>query len=103
MNDKQKHTTADAKTNRAAFLSHLAQNSAELETYYNPDIHLGSMITLEIPNKSNDGGGKEKQFNGKCLVVAIRTKIKPAGQSPRATMILRVVKASYDQGGNGEA
>ena len=102
-NDKQKHTTADAKTNRAAFLSHLAQNSAELETYYNPDIHLGSMITLEIPNKSNDNGGKEKQFNGKCLVVAIRTKIKPAGQSPRATMILRVVKASYDQGGNGEA
>lgn len=103
-NDKQKHTTADAKTNRAAFLSHLAQNSAELETYFNPDIHLGSMITLEIPNKSNDGGsGGEKQFNGKCLVVAIRTKIKPAGQSPRATMILRVVKASYKEGGNGEA
>lgn len=102
-NDKQKHTTADAKTTRAAFLSHLAQNSAELETYFNPKIKLGSMITLEIPNKSNSEGGGEKQFNGKCLVVAIRTKIKPLGQSPRATMILRVVKASYKEGGNGEA
>lgn len=103
-NDKEKHTTADAKTNRAAFLSHLMQNSAELETYYNPKIKLGCMIELKIPNKSNEGGsGGEKQFNGKCLVVAIRTKIKPLGQTPRATMVLRVIKASYKEGGNGEA
>lgn len=103
-NDKQKHTTADAKANRAAFLSHLVQNSAELETYYNPKIKLGSMIKLDIPNKSEQGSsGGEKQFNGNCLVVAIRTKIKPAGQTPRATMVLRVVKASYKEGGSGEA
>lgn len=103
VNNKDKHTTAKAKTNRAAFLSHLMQNSAELETYYNPKIKLGSIITLDIPNKSDgDGEQGEKQFNGKVLVVAIRTKVKPAGQTPRVTMILRVVKASYKQGGNGD-
>jgi len=103
-NDKEKHTTASAKVKRAAFLAHLSQNSAELETYFNPDIHLGSVIDLNIPKKSNDSDGQgEKQFNGKALVVAIRTKIKPTGQAPHATMILRVVKASYKEGGNGQA
>ncbi len=103
-NDKEKHSTATAKVKRAGFLAHLAQNSAELETYFNPDIHLGSIIDLEIPRKSNSDNSKgEKQFNGKALVVAIRTKIKPTGQVPYATMILRVVKASYKEGGDGEA
>jgi hypothetical protein len=103
-NDKDKHTTATAKVKRAAFLAHLAQNSAELETYFNPEIHLGSVIELDIPKKANNSDGQgEKQFNGKVLVVAIRTKIKPTGQVPYATMILRVVKASYKEGGDGEA
>lgn len=101
-NKKGKHKTAEARTKRAAFLSHLSQNSAELETYYNPNIKLGSMITLDIPLKSgNDQGGGEKQFNGKCLVVAIRTKYRIAKEPPNCTMILRVVKASYKQGGGG--
>jgi hypothetical protein len=103
-NNKEKHYTAEAKVKRGAFLSHLAQNSAELETYFNPKIKLGDMIDLEIPKKANsDTEQGEKQFNGKVLVVAIRTKIKPAGQSPNATMILRVVKASYKEGGDGQA
>ena len=46
---------------------------------------------------------QEKQMNGKALVVSIRHKVKPLGQSPRYTMILRIVKASYKEqgGGNG--
>jgi hypothetical protein len=103
-NNKEKHYTSEAKVQRGAFLSHLAQNSAELETYYNPKIKLGDMIELDIPKKAqSDTEQGEKQFNGKVLVVAIRTKIKPAGQQPNATMILRVVKASYKEGGDGQA
>lgn len=102
-NDKEKHKTADARDNRANFLSYLVQNSAELETYFNPDIKLGSMIKLDIPARTADGSGKEKQFNGEVCVVAIRTKIKPIGQTPRATMILRVIKGgAFDQSGGGQ-
>jgi hypothetical protein len=102
-NDKQKHKTADAKDNRANFLSYLAQNSAELETYFNPDIKLGSMIKLELPSRTDQSSGREKQFNGQVCVVAIRTKVKPFGQTPRATMILRVIKGgAFDQSGGGQ-
>jgi len=100
-NDKQKTGVADARKNRLDFLSYLAQNHAILEVPGNPAIKLGSMIELNIPNKSDNGGPGEKQFNGKALVVSIRHKIKPLGQSPRYTMILGVVKASYKEGGGG--
>jgi hypothetical protein len=104
VNNKEKHKTATAKTNRTNFLSYLSQNAAELEVYYNSDIKLGSIIDLEIPKHADKNVGQgEGQFNGKALVVAIRTKVKPAGQTPRATMILRVVKASYKQGGDQQA
>ena len=102
-NNKDKHKTSEAKTKRAAFLSHLAQNSAELEVYYNPSIKLGSMIDLDIPKKSNsDWQEGEGQFNGKALVVAIRTKYRSAKEPPNCTMILRVVKASFKEGGGGQ-
>jgi hypothetical protein len=102
-NNKNKHKTSNAKTKRAAFLSHLAQNSAELETYYNPNIKVGSMIDLEIPKKSNsDWEEGEAQFNGKALVVAMRIKYRMTTEPPNCTMILRVVKASYKEGGGGQ-
>lgn len=101
----EKHETSSARVKRAAFLSYLAQQAAELEVPYNPDINVGDVITLNIPKKANsDSEQGEKQFNGKVLVVAIRIKIKPPGQSPNCTMILRVTKGgSVKQGGNDEA
>ena len=103
--NEQRITPAEAKVKRAQFLSHLAQNSAELEIPGNPNIKLGSMINLNLPNRTDAGIGAsgESQFNGPVLVTAIRHRIKPAGQTPRYTMVLKVVKASYDQGGGGAA
>jgi hypothetical protein len=98
-NNKQDTYVADAKKNRAAFLAYLAQNSAELEIMGNTKIKLGAMIELDIPKKSNSDNEKgEPQINGKALVVAIKHKIKPFGQEPRYTMVLRVVKGSYKEG-----
>ena len=92
----------DAKTKRQAYFSHLAQNAAELEIAGNSSIKLGSVIELNIPGKTDSGNSLgEKQMNGKALVVAIRHKIKPFGETPRYTMVLRVVKASYKEGGGG--
>ncbi len=101
-NNKQDTYIAAAKKNRSSFLAFLAQNSAELEVPGNTKIKLGSMIELNIPKKANSDNEKgEPQLNGKALVVAIRHKIKPFGQEPRYTMVLRVVKGSYKEGGGG--
>lgn len=101
-NNKEDTYVADAQKKRMAFLSYLAENSAELEIPGNPSIKLGSMIELNIPKKANqDNEQGETQINGKALVVSIRHKIKPVGQSPRYTMVLRVVKGSYKEGGGG--
>lgn len=102
-NKNEKTEVSDARKKRTVFYSHLAQNAAELEIPGNPNIKLGSMIELNIPGKADPSIGSmgEKQMNGKALVVAIRHSVKPLGQSPRYTMILRVVKASYKEGGGG--
>jgi len=100
-NKNQKTEISDARKKRTAFYSHIAQNAAELEIPGNPNIKLGSMIELNIPGKSDPSADSmgEKQMNGKALVVSIRHKVLPICQSPRYTMILRVVKASYKEGG----
>jgi len=106
VNEVQKNTVGDANKKRAAFLSHLMQNSAELEIPGNPAIKLGDIVNLQIPNKSQSETEKavgETQFNGNALVVGIRHKIKPMGLTPRYTMILRVVKASYKDPESGNA
>lgn len=101
-NKNTKTYVADAKTKRQAYFSHLTQNAAELEVAGNSSIKLGSVIELNIPGKTDSGNSLgEKQMNGKALVVAIRHKIKPFGETPRYTMVLRVVKASYKEGGGG--
>jgi hypothetical protein len=92
---------ADAKKNRLDFVSQLSQNHATLEIYGNPDIKLGSIVNLDIPNKSGGTTSGEKQFNGKALVVSIKHKILPLGASPRYTMVLGVVKGSHKEGGGG--
>ena len=99
-------TAAEAKVNRAQFLRDLAQNSAELECPYNPNITVGCMINLNLPNRTDAAlgqGGTEKQFNGPVLVVASKIRIKPMGKSSeggksaiRATQTLTVAKASFD-------
>ena len=58
---------------------------------------LENKFTGFTANTDNEKG--EPQINGKALVVAIRHKIKPFGQQPRYTMVLRVVKGSYKEGG----
>jgi hypothetical protein len=101
-NNKSPTKLSEAKQNRLDFLSQLSQNHGTLEIPGNPQIKLGSMISLDIPNKTdNNTSSGEKQFNGNALVVSIRHKIKPVGQNPRYTMILGVVKGSYKEGGGG--
>jgi hypothetical protein len=101
-NEKQQVDTGDSRAKKLNYLSHLVQNYADLEVPGNPKIKIGSIIELDLPKKADAGNSSgETQFNGKALVVSIRHKIKPVGQTPRYTMILRVVKGSYKSGGGG--
>jgi hypothetical protein len=103
-NSGKQHNTAAAKVKRAEFLAGLAQTGAKLEVYYNPKIKLGSMIKLEIPKAHNSEGGLESQFNGKVLVVGIRTKYKVSRDPPNCTMELTVAKGnSFKEGGGQDA
>lgn len=99
-------TTAEATKKRAEFLSHLAQNCAECEIIGNPDITLGSMVNLKLPKRVDGASGfgaGESQFADKCLVVGIRHRIREQGQSPRYTMVLKLVKASFSKSSGGTA
>lgn len=100
MNNSTKETSAEASRKRLQYLSHLMQGEATIEIAGNPKITLGSVIELDIPKKTDDNAsGGEGQMNRKALVVAIRHKIKPAGQNPRYTMVLELVKGGMEQGG----
>ena len=98
-NQKQPTDLASAKSNRMSFFSHFIQNYADFEVSGNPNIKVGSVVNLIVPNKSitNQGSDEEKQFNGPALVVSVTHKIRALGQQPRYTCIVRVVKGGFDQ------
>lgn len=99
-NNKTSTDIAEARQNRAAYLSYLAQNNAEMTIPGNPNIKLGSVINITIPNKSTDNAGEERQFTGPVLVTNIRHIIHPLTTQPRYQMRLKVTKAGgYAQGG----
>ena len=97
-NDKSKTGIAQARTNRANFLKDLSQNSAKFEINGNPNISVGKIVNLNIPNKSSASNGDETQINGPVLITRIRHRIKPFGTSPRYTMVIEGIKAAFDQG-----
>lgn len=100
-NNGQPHTNSEAKRRRAQYLAHLTQGNAKIEIPGNPKITLGSVIELDIQKKTdNNEFGGEGQFNKKAIVVSIRHKIKPAGATPRYTMVLELAKAGMERGGN---
>jgi hypothetical protein len=102
-NNKDKRRVGEAKKNRAEFISHLSQNSAEIEIIGNPSIKLGSMIEIEIPKRTQDttAASGDSQFNGKALVVGITHKLRPVGGlQPRYTMSIKLIKASFKEGGD---
>jgi hypothetical protein len=106
LNQPEPIRSAEAKANRAEFLATLGQNYAECEVIGNPDITMGSMVNFMIPERADGvtGFGKgESQFSGKCMVVGIRHVIRPMGQSPRYTQVLKLVKASFKESSGGAA
>jgi hypothetical protein len=95
-NDKQSTTVAKARADRQQFLARLAENSATFEIPGSSDVKLGCIMEIDIPKRTATGGGKERQFNGKVCVVEIRHKIRPPGQVPRYTQVIKAIKAGFE-------
>lgn len=84
---------AKARLNREAYYAHFVQNYAELTINGTPNIKLGDVINIRLPNKSTFNNGEELQFNGPVLVTAIHHLIGPLSKRPRYNMRLKVCKA----------
>jgi hypothetical protein len=103
VNDPQNITLAQARANRKQFLSFLTENHGTFEIHGNPNITLGDVVNLTIPNQSAQGGSQERLFSGPALVVSIQHRIAPIDSQPRYTMVLGLVKAGFNQYGGGAA
>jgi hypothetical protein len=103
VNDPETMTLAQARANRRQFLSYLSENYGSFEIHGNPNISLGDVVNLVIPNQSAQGGSQERLFSGPALVVSIKHKIAPIDSQPRYTMVLGLVKAGFNQYGGGAA
>ena len=102
-NNKSPTYQAEGEQRRRQFLSKLAQNSAEMTIPANLNLKLGDVIDIDIPNKSADPkSANESQYNGKVLVVGIRTQIAPHGGGLKAVQKLITTKVgAYDNNSGG--
>lgn len=99
-NEKNQTYIAQTKAPKAAWLARLTNDCGNMEVYFNPDLTVGEVIKIKIPNKS-DKGGEEKQISQSVLITRLRTVYRPPGQKPGSTMIVEFIKAGFDEGVSG--
>jgi len=98
-NDKDQTYIAQTKQYKAAWFARLTNDRGVMEVYFNPQLNVGEVITIKIPNKG--GEGEEKQISQKVLITRLRTIYRPAGQRPGTTMSVEFIKGGYDTGVSG--
>lgn len=97
-NDYEKNHVAQTIPKQTDYFNRLMQTLTTLEVPYNPRIQVGSTIELKRSRKVADvSGGEDPNINGKVLVTECNINIKPLGQSPRCTMILKVITPSHKE------
>jgi len=86
---------AQAKVYRLAFQSQLAQNKITFQCIGNPNIKIGSTITLNIPDCNYGSEQSDKILSGNYLVKSINHKIRAINQTPRYLQIIEGIKNGY--------
>lgn len=88
--------TADQQS----FLAALMQNAMKIKVYGDANLKAGDMINAAIPNKvSTTGTGNvDPLLSGKFLVSRIHHEIGTAGDRPRYTCIMELLKGNLDEG-----
>jgi len=94
-NNDEDTLLAKAKKKRLAYQSHLVQDKIEWQCLGNPNIRIGSVITLIIPDMVEGSENPETQVARQVLVTKIAHKIRGINMTPRYIMICEGIKAAY--------
>jgi hypothetical protein len=88
--------TADQK----AFLASLMQNAMKIRVYGDAKLAAGYTINAAIPNKvsTTDNGQTDPMLSGKFLISRIHHQIGTAGERPRYTCVLELLKGNLEEG-----
>ena len=83
-----------------AFLSSLMQNAMKIRVYGDAKLAAGYMINAAIPNKvsTTDNGQTDPMLSGKFLISRIHHQIGTAGERPRYTCVMELLKGNLEEG-----
>ena len=83
-----------------AFIAALVQNAMKIRVYGDANLKAGDMVYAGIPNKitTTDNGDTDPLLSGNFLVSRIHHDIGTAGQRPRYTCVMELLKGNLDKG-----
>jgi hypothetical protein len=83
-----------------AFIASLMQNSMKVRVYGDAILKAGDMVTANIPNKiaTTGNGETDPLLSGDFLVSRIHHEIGTAGQRPRYTCVMELLKGNLEKG-----
>jgi hypothetical protein len=88
--------TADQQS----FLASLMQNAVKIRVYGDAKLAAGYMINAAIPNKvsTTDNSETDPMLSGKFLISRIHHQIGTAGERPRYTCVMELLKGNLEEG-----
>ena len=90
---------AEQTADQQAFLSSLMQNAMKIRVYGDTVLTAGAMIDAAIPNKvsTTDNGQTDPLLSGKFLISRIHHQIGTAGERPRYTCVMELLKGNLEE------
>jgi hypothetical protein len=91
---------AEQTADQQAFLAALMQNAMKIRVYGDANLKAGDMVNANVPNKvSTTGNGQtDPMLSGKFLISRIHHQIGTAGERPRYTCNIELLKGNLEQG-----
>ena len=91
---------AEQTADQQSFLSALMQNAMKIRVYGDAKLAAGYTVNAAIPNKvSTTGNGQtDPLLSGKFLISRIHHEIGSAGERPRYTCVMELLKGNLEEG-----
>jgi len=93
-------TIPEQTADQQAFLAALMQNAMKIKVYGDANLKAGDMVDAAIPNKVSTTSNKDTDplLSGKFLVSRIHHQIGGAGERPRYTCVMELLKGNLEKG-----
>jgi hypothetical protein len=91
---------AEQTADQQAFLSSLMQNAVKVRVYGDAKLAAGYVVNAKIPNKvsTTDNAETDSMLSGKFLISRIHHQIGTAGERPRYTCVMELLKGNIEKG-----